>query len=798
MSLKLKHLLDKGQKALGKKNYPSAGALFEEAVTLAPTAHTGWFGLGEVALGIDQADSAADFFGRAVELQPDNARYRQRWGETLSRLGEFKDALHQIQHAQRLAPRDAGILCSLSGIYVKLGLWQQAKKVLQEVVGLPKPLAGHYCLLGLACQQMGELDEALAAFIKATALAPRYPDAWLSLGHLYLHKQQLEQTQSSLAKLFELAPQVPTTLDLAGDLAMTLEDYREAANFFRQAADAAPEQQAIQAKLAMALVMCGDSLPAIDALERAYALGLPEDWVLEKLGSMFAIKYKTPIACENLEMAVARNPDNINAWNTLIVVYTRAGESQKVRKAVDTILQRDPNNASALLNFAGWYNDQGRHGEALELFNRVLALHPQKRAPYSQALWTMLSASSVSAADILALARRMDENCNLSLRRADDFADRNRDPGRRLKIGWVSSDIRRHPVSAFLPFMAHVDHEALETCIYYNFSEEDGITRQFRAYADKWREVIDIGDNTLADLIRGDEIDILVDLNGYTNGNRAEVFAMKPAPVQVTWLGFPGTSGMNAMDYIFIPPDPVLEKGGWCSETPWPLPDCYGVRANISKVAVQPGLPCERLRRPFTFACLNNFRKVGQLTIELWSRILLRLPEARLILVAVGGKDDETMRYFSSQFERYGVAPGQLEFRGYAPPDQYFDSHNEVDLGLDPFPFNGGTTGYDSIWMGVPFVTWPGEHLSARMGRAILQNVGLHELIADSADAYVDIAVNLAHDRERLGALRAGLRERMLASPLLDAPRMAKGLEAAFRKMWQRWCHETNNTTKTL
>jgi predicted O-linked N-acetylglucosamine transferase (SPINDLY family) len=802
VSVKLKRLLDKARKSLVEKDYAAAGALFEQAVNIAPKADAGWFGLGEVALGIEQADTAATFFEHAVQLQPENVRYHHRLGEARVRLGEIGQGLAHFQHARRLAPRDANILCSLAGICVKLGDWRQAKELLQEAVRLPRPLGAHYCLLGLACQQLGELDEALTAFQKATALSPRYPDAWLSLAHLHMHRHRLDEAEADLQKLFALAPRLPAALDLAGDLAMMRDDYREAANFFGEAAnltaDSAPEQAVLQAKLAIALIMCGDSLPAIDAMERAHALGVDEDWIFEKLGVLFALKHKTSAARENLELAVERNPDNLNAWNTLIVVYANAGEARKVREAADSILAKDPDNVNALTNLATWYNDQGRHDEALRLLARVREIAPDNRATYSKALWTQLSASSVNAADILALARLMDERIYKPLASADRFAGRDRAPGRRLRIGWLSSDMRQHPVAVFiLPVMEHIAHDTLETYIYYNFSEQDNVTLAIRRCADKWREVIDIGDQALTDLIRGDEIDILIDLNGFTDGTRVNVIARKPAPIQVSWLGFPGTSGMTAMDYILVPPDPVLERGEWCSETPWPLPDCYGVRAAIDDVPIQPGLPCERLARPFTFACLNHFRKASQHTIELWSRILRQAPQARLILVAIGGKDDDTVAYFSSQFERHGVDPAQLEFRGYVPRLKYLDSYNEIDFGLDPFPFNSGTTGYDSIWMGVPFVTWPGEHLASRMGRAILENVGLHELVADSADAYVDIAVGLVHDRERLKALRAHLRERMMASPLLDAPRMARNLEAAFREMWQRWRHETDGT-KTL
>ena len=791
MSVKQKRLLGKAQQALTAKDFNRAGALFEEVATLSPEAHRAWFGLGEVAQGIGQQDTAATFFDHATQLQPENARYRQRLGEVLGKLGQIEASLQQLLAARQLAPKDAGILCSLSGAYVKAGNWQHARRLLEEVVRLPRPLAAHYCLLGMACQHLGELDEALKAFNTATKLAPRYPDAWLSLGHLYLEKRQTDKAATCVKKLQALAPETSTTLDLAGELAWTRGDHREAANFFRQAADSAPDDPSIQAKLAMTLIMCGEALDAIDAMERVHALGFPEDWILEKLGALFAIKYWTPMARENLEMAVERNPDNLSAWNTLIMVYAKNGESEKVRKAADAILEKEPDNIYALMNLSTWHNDQGRHDEALELLARARASSPGHRGTYSKALWAMISASSISATDILQLAQTFDEQVFRPLLRGNDFATRNRDPERRLRIGWLSSDMRTHPVAAFVwPFLEHIDREKLETHIYYNFSEEDDITRRIKACAQQWRAVVGIGDDGLADLIEGDEIDILIDLNGFTDGGRSDVIARKPAPIQVTWLGFPGTSGMSAMDYIFVPPDPVLEKPGWSLETPWPLPDCYGARAEISNAAILPGLPCEResARAPFTFACLNHFRKASEKTIELWSRILVQCREARLILVAIGGRDDETIRYFSSQFERHGVDPAQLEFRGYVAKQKYYESHNEIDLGLDPFPYNGGTTGYDSIWMGVPFVTWPGEHLSARMGKAILENVGLHELVATSADDYVNIAVALANDHERLKRLRANLRERMLTSPLLDGPRMARSLEDAFRGMWRRWC----------
>ncbi|MDR3056302.1 MAG: tetratricopeptide repeat protein [Zoogloeaceae bacterium] len=788
MSEKLKRLLDKGRKALAQKQYEAAGALFEEAVTLDARAHAGWFGLGEVALAVGQQDTAAQFLEEAVKLQPDAVQYLQRLGELYRRVGRSESGVEVLLAARRKAPKDAGVLASLSGAYVAAGNWYKAKEVLQELVRLPKPKAAHFCLLGLAAQGIGELDEAMKALTRATRMEPRYPDAWLSLGHLRLEKKHLPEAEECLEQLFKLAPQQMSTLQLAGELAMQKENFDDAANFFRAAIAQAEDSAALQGRLVLALVLTGDALGSVDAITRAHELGVPEAWILEQLGTVFAKRRNLDAAQENLEMSLERNPDNLNVMNTLFVVYSKQGKSGQARQMADKILEKDPNHINALVNLGSWYSDQARMEEAITAYRRVLELNPRMVSAYTNCLWSLVHSSEHVAADILEAARAYDLNICQPFRRSRDFSDRNTDPERRLKIGWLTSDMRRHPVAAFVvPFLPYFDRKQVELFFYQHTITEDEVTALAKAQADKWREVQGLGDDALADLILADEIDILVDLNGNTGGHRLPALARKPAPIQVTWLGFPGTSGMSTMDYIFIPPDPLLEKGEWCIEQPWSLPDCYGVRTGITNVPVQPGLPSERLGHPFTFACLNNFRKASQLAIRLWSRILLQVPESRLVLVGIGGKDEAFKDYVEDQFARHGITPERLDIKGMMPLIGYFDCYNEVDLCLDPFPFNGGTTGYDSIWMGVPFVTWPGDSLVSRMGRIILKNVGLDELVVDSADAYVELAVSLANDPERLKKLRANLRERMQASPLMDAPRMAKSLEQAFRGMWRRW-----------
>lgn len=789
MEANIEEQLACGKAALAVRDFEAAGAAFEALVTAHPEVHAAWSGLGEVALAIGQLDTAVQFFEQAVQLAPETARYLQQLGELYGRIGLQKEGVQVLLQARRCAPRDISILCSLGAAHAKTGEWHVARAVLQEVVAHPEAQAAHFCLLGMAHQELGELDEAMQVLERATRLAPRYPDAWLSLGHLYLQKKLFAQAESCLEALFEQAPARLSTLHLAAELSMRQGNFREAASFYRAAVQLAPDSAEMQARLGLALVQSGDAVEAVDVLSKAHSLGVTESWIFEHLGLLFTTRGQLSAARENLEMAVERQPDNLNAWNSLIVVYSRLGEIDKAKLAAETVLQKNPQHLNAWLNLGSWYSDQARADEALAMYRKALEINPASHVAYTNSLWALVHSSTTQAADILQTARAFDRNLCLPFLRQDNFPDRSRDRARRLRIGWMTSDLRKHPVGAFVvPFLGEFLRKEIETYVYYNSPAADEITAMARERVDCWREVVAVGDEALARLIRADEIDILVDLNGNTDGNRLLAIARKPAPIQITWLGFPGTSGMSAMDYIFVPADPVLEKGDWCTETPWPLPDCYGVRTMIPDVPIQPGLPCERQQKPFTFACLNSFRKVSQGVIRLWSRILQAVPESRLMLVARGGGDSTMIEYIRGQFAAHGVEAQRLEIKGTMSHTAYFDTYNEVDLCLDPFPFNGGTTGYDSVWMGVPFITWPGDMLVSRMGKPILENVGLGELVVDSEDAYLDLAVALANDRDRLKHLRAGLRERMQASPLMDVSRMARNLENAFREMWQRWC----------
>jgi predicted O-linked N-acetylglucosamine transferase (SPINDLY family) len=369
----------------------------------------------------------------------------------------------------------------------------------------------------------------------------------------------------------------------------------------------------------------------------------------------------------------------------------------------------------------------------------------------------------------------------------------NRDPDRRLRIGYVSPDFREHVVGqTLLPLFREHDHRQMEIFCYANMVRTDAFTEQIRRYVDAWHSIVGLSDSRAVDLIRQDRIDILVDLTLHLANNRLLMFARKPAPVQVSYLGYCSSTGLETMDYRLS--DPYLDPSdsdvegksstlSRYSERTIHLPEiywCYNARGPTP----EPSPPPASAKGYVTFGCLNNFAKVSP-ALDLWAEILQCVPRSRLIVHSHPGPHLEAVR---ERFAGKGVSPDRLEFPGQQPWPQYVQSYDRIDIALDPFPWGGGVTTCDVLWMGVPVVSLVGRTAVGRGGASILANIGVPELVAQTPQQYVQIASALAGDLPRLIELRRTLRGRMQASVLMDAPRFARNLEAAYRQMWRTWC----------
>jgi predicted O-linked N-acetylglucosamine transferase (SPINDLY family) len=449
-----------------------------------------------------------------------------------------------------------------------------------------------------------------------------------------------------------------------------------------------------------------------------------------------------------------------------------------------------PDHADAYHMLGRTLKDLGLLDEALEALRRACQLRPDSAKFHSSLLYALHYHPD---SDSAALAREHDlwnERHAAPLAAHIQPHSNAPEPRRRLRIGYISPYFRNHPVGRFLVplFEAH-DRREFEIFCYANVRVPDELTARFRIQSDRWHDIDNLDDEGLADLIRGDGIDILVDLDAHTPSNRLLTFARKPAPVQVTYLAYCSTTGLSAMDYRLTDPylDPVgqppcsAEESVWLPETYW----CYQPSMDLPPVAPLPAL----VKGQVTFGCLNNFWKVTQPTLTLWRELLQRVPKSKLVLHARPGSHRERVGKF---FAESGIESDRIEFVGVTPMPEYFERYHQIDIGLDPFPYGGGTTTCDALWMGVPVITLVGKTAVGRGGASILSNVGLPELVAQTADEYVRIAANLAGDLPRLAALRAGLRDRLLRSPLTNGPRFTHHVEAAFRAMWHRWCNQTN------
>ncbi|HEY1921450.1 MAG TPA: hypothetical protein VGG44_01695, partial [Tepidisphaeraceae bacterium] len=367
---------------------------------------------------------------------------------------------------------------------------------------------------------------------------------------------------------------------------------------------------------------------------------------------------------------------------------------------------------------------------------------------------------------------------------AAHLIDRSAD--RVLRVGYVSADFREHPVGRFLlPLLRHHNPQCVQAFCYSNAIRADEMTARLKKAATAWRETAALSDADFSRVIRDDRIDILVDLSSHTAGNRLRVFAQKPAPVQITWLGYPGTTGLAGIDYRLTDPylDPFGQNDGVYTEKSIRLPNCFWCYEGPENGPPVGDLPASKSHY-ITFGCLNHFTKVSAGVLDLWARLLAEIPSSRLMIHT---HRDNHRKLALRRFADAGVAADRITFVGRKSIDSYFAAYDQIDVALDPFPYGGGATTCDALWMGVPTITLRGRTAVGRGGASLLSNVGLPQFIAADLDEYIAIAKTTAGDTESLRHLRGNLRARMLQSPLMDAEQFARDMEAAFRTAWLRF-----------
>ena len=487
-----------------------------------------------------------------------------------------------------------------------------------------------------------------------------------------------------------------------------------------------------------------------------------------------------------MRRAIALQPNNRLYHFNFGIINAEMGDTDAAMAAYQRSNEIQP-TAEACNNCAGLLLNEGRLDEASELFRRGGELSPDDVNQQSNFLYTLSYKPHPNVHEIFNWHKQFGQRHERAIA---PMQPRARIVGaradQRLRIGYVSADFRQHAVAHFIePVLAAHDSKRFEIFCYYNYSAADAVTGRFEKLAHHWRVIANRSDEDVANMIRADGIDILVDLAGHTPLNRLRVFARKPAPVQASWIGYSSTTGLTRMDYRITDTisDPIGVTDDLYTEKLIRLPDtysCFQPLANSPDVGALPATQSGHV----TFGSFNNFIKMTPEVLQTWARILQRMPTSTLLLKYRSFEAEKIRTLVLAAFAKHGVLPARIHFLGSDDYHTHLRAYHQVDIALDTFPHNGDTTTCDALWMGVPVVVNTGVNHVGLMGASRLRSVGLEDLVARDNDNYVDIACALANDVPRLEKLRATLRETMKASPLMDAPRFTRNLEAAYENMW--------------
>ncbi|GLH73165.1 acetylglucosamine transferase [Geothrix limicola] len=685
-----------------------------------------------------------------------------------------QDARHFI------ATHQLGVIANQRGHY------EDAAQILATALQLHPRSALAHMNRGVALWNLGRAEEALQHYQLALLINPKSVEALLNQAVALRSLGRSEQARAALEKARSLEPEDGRVLRALAGLLQELHRHEEALACLDEAlrlrpddADALTDRGAVRQAL-------GDPQRGLEDHDRALSLRPDHADALLNRGTALLDLQRPEQALASIDRSLALTGERadglMNRGNALLQLR----RFSEALAAFDRSLVLAPQSTSALKNRALALHLMGRHEAAIADLDRVLALDPSDAAAHSPKIFMLDFLPELSFARHQEERRRFFEMHGPAWP-VTPLPARDRNPGRPLVLGYVSADFCEHSAAVcFGPILRHHDRSAFKVICYSGVLTEDDRTREFQGFADQWVRSSRLGDDDLAERIRQDGVDILIDLSGHSTGNRLPVFGRRPAPIQVTAWGHGGGTGLPMIDYQFT--DPIHIPDGvrpLFAESSYDLPCCITFDPPPFAPPVT-DLPA-RSKGHLTFGCLNRFSKITPGLMEQWAELLLAVPRSRLLLKDGVLDDPQVRARVLATFEKRGVGAERLDLRGRTSRQAHLAVYGEVDITLDTFPQNGGITTWESLWMGVPVVALLGDHPACRLSAAILGALGLEAWTARDADTYVDLALRQAADLEALAQLRAGLRERIRTSAAGNPERYTRAVEAAYRSFWHRW-----------
>jgi protein O-GlcNAc transferase len=818
-------LLSQAQRLTRQRRWEDAARLYHELLGRTPDDVDALEGLGLLAVHAGRLAEGLDWLTRAKKQAPQNARVLANLGVAQRRNGLVREALESYREAAAIAPT-VTTLVNLARAERDLGRLPEAIATFQRAVALDPKAVDAWSMLSNALREAGQLDSALRAARNALTHNPWHGQAHLNegtalhrLGQLaeavvsYWIASKVPASQKSASANLNVALGEPSARALTAAPELTLvrrlleypKDVDAMLTLGHRARDRGRTPTALCC-LECAAEIAPKAATYLDIGALAWTLGQPDQAQLRMLrafecddvdvdtyrlfGRWLTLAQRFHLGRPAWRAILERCPDDPMALINLGVACQRRGFPTEAERLQRRALALDARSVEASVNLGVALNDQGRTRDAIEVYRDALAQRPDTVLLASNLLFTLHFDPELSPETIFAEHLAFGRSFAEPLREQRAFTQ-SRDPNRRLRVGYVSADFRWHPVSYFLdPVLAEHDPASVEVYCYSDVDRPDEVTRRFAGLAQRFTPCRRWSDARLAERIAADQIDILVDLAGHTGSNRLLVFARKPAPIQVSWLGYFDTTGVSAIDYRIVDEHSMtVEAERFFVERVVRLPrssNCF--RSTATPDPAPP--PCLE-RGHITFGCYNNPSKITRAVIAAFARILHEVPRSRLVLKYAMFDDRAVRDRYQSWLEAEGVASERVDFRGHSSINQFMASFADMDIALDPFPYSGETTAVHTLWMGVPLVALEGTTLVQRLASRVLRVAGLDDYVASSLDDYVRIARSLAAAPERLAAERQGLRGRLRASPLFDHRGVTRDLEAAYRSMWQAWCRQS-------
>jgi protein O-GlcNAc transferase len=707
--------------------------------------------------------------------------------------------ISELWQLLRTSPAQATVWLDLAHKYGQRSLPWQAGYAARQALRCDVSLRPHIESLDIDTgQDVAASDAQLgrAVLPDARELAERFalaladtPDDWLTWLYLARLYDMLATPESHAHALAQARAQevIPgESLHWLGVWRLNAGDAPGAVAALSGLLDVRPIRYGSMMFLGEALLRVGNIAAAQKAYTRA-SLSPNPDFLLSLSARVYAHNYWQE-AIAVLQKALGLRPDHVPTWLALAKIQSEVYLLADCRESLRRVKQLDPDNREAALLDAGL---QGRMGDARAHLTALQRAYESGGDPLSRlassVAMTSLYHDELPPAEVAVLHRRLCAPIEAAFLPRTGFANP-KTTGRRLRIGYVTGDFhRQHPVNIFmLPVLLRHDHARFEICVYHTGTMHDEYTRQAKACADRWLEAAALDHNALQQAIVADEVDILIDLAGHTSTHRLRVFAMRAAPVQATFLGYPHSTGLSTIDWLIG--DAIVstaEHAHLFSEGIAQLPGSVFCWAPVDEYPLPPPRP---ETAPVVFGSFNNAMKLSPRTIALWARVLQAVPDSTLLLKAPSLKDEAVKQRFAAMFAAHGIAPARLVFRGPSGLAEMMQEYGDIDIALDPTPYNGGTTTLQALWMGVPVVTLSGGNFVGRMGASFLDTLGHPEWVATDEADYVAKAAGLAAQLAELRANRPRLRRQMAASPLCDITSYVAHLEALYRRMWAAHC----------